>query len=46
MRRNGQRRFGGSRAMDSYDAIMAAVLFVIVFWTVLTIAVFYHTGVY
>ena len=32
--------------MDSFDAIMAGVLFVIVFWAALTIAVFYHTGVY
>lgn len=32
--------------MDSFDAVMAAVLFVIVFWAVATIAVFYHTGVY
>ena len=32
--------------MDSFDEVMAAVLFVIVFWATITIAVFYHTGVY
>ena len=32
--------------MGSLDEIAAAVLFVLVFWSTLTIAVFYHTGVY
>lgn len=32
--------------MDSFDEVAAAVLFVIVFWSTITIAVFYHTGVY
>jgi hypothetical protein len=32
--------------MDSFDEVAAAVLFVIVFWCTITIAVFYHTGVY
>ena len=32
--------------MDSFDEIASAVLFVLVFWCTITIAVFYHTGVY
>ena len=46
MRPNGLILSKGGRAMGSFDEVAAAVLFVLVFWCTITIAVFYHTGVY
>jgi hypothetical protein len=32
--------------MGSYDAIMGAILFAIVFWAIITLAALYPNGVY